>query len=171
MLGGAEPADYGMALGHLLKDPQVDIVVPILVPQALINPVEVAQCLLEASQGTQKPMLCCFMGDKAVEEARNVLHANSLPMYTFPESIGRVLGAMREYAEWRNKPSASAQMQQKGNHAQVQAILERNRGTGSLGEHDTRPLLEAYGIPVVAGGFASTAEEAGELRLSWVGRW
>jgi len=103
------------------------------------------------------------MGDKAVEEARNVLHSNGLPMYTFPEPIGRVLGAMREYAVWKRKPAqthiARVNAQPKG----VQEILERNLEQGSLGEHDTRPLLEAYGIPVVAGGFAATAVEAGNL--------
>ena len=42
MLGGAEPADFEMALGKILNDPNVDAVVPILVPQALIKPEEVA---------------------------------------------------------------------------------------------------------------------------------
>ena len=163
MLGGAEPADFNFALGHVLNDPQVDIVVPILVPQALINPADVARSLLDAAKGTRKPMLCCFMGDKAVEEARNVLHANSVPMYTFPEPIGRVLGAMREYAVWKSKPLPVRTARVNAQPGGVQELLERNLALGSLGEHDTRPLLEAYGIPVVPGGFANSAAEAGKL--------
>lgn len=163
MLGGAGPDDFGYALGHLLNDPQVDIVVPILVPQALINPVDVARSLLDASVGTTKPMLCCFMGDKAVEEARNVLHEHKLPMYTFPETIGRVLGAMREYAVWKSKPAPERSILENSQPKDIQEILERNIELGSLGEHDTRPLLTAFAIPVVPGGFAATAAEAGKL--------
>ncbi len=163
MLGGAEPPDYGRALGELLKDPNVDIVVPILVPQALIKPTDVAASLLEASKGTQKPMTCCFMGDDAVKEARNVLHSGGVPMYTFPETIGPVLAAMRRYALWKAKP-VSMPTEQPGTAAsRAKSILERSQGLAALGERETRPLLEAYGVQVAPGGFARTAEEAAKI--------
>ena len=44
MLGGAEPGDYRMALQSVVEDAGVDLIVPILVPQALIYPEEVAEC-------------------------------------------------------------------------------------------------------------------------------
>ncbi len=51
MLGGsAEPQDYAFALSHTLQDPNVDAVITILVPQALVNPAEVAQRVVETAQ-------------------------------------------------------------------------------------------------------------------------
>ncbi len=105
MLGGAGPEDYSASLTDLLKDERVDIIVPILVPQALIKAEEIAQTLVDGKKEDQRTMVCCFMGDETVKNARNVLHDNNVPMYTFPETIGRVLGAMRTYGEWKGKAS------------------------------------------------------------------
>jgi acetyl coenzyme A synthetase (ADP forming)-like protein len=163
MLGGAEPADYSMALKKLKDDLNVDIIIPILVPQALIKPEEVANSLLESSAGTEKTMVCCFMGDKSVEGARKVLHANRLPMYTFPESVGPVLGGLLRYGEWQRKTCTSAESAFSPNQQAAQAILNKYQGKNSIGELDTRPLLEAYGIPVIPGGFAASADEAAAI--------
>ena len=54
MLGGAEPADYRMAIEKVVQDPDVDLILPILVPQALINPVEVANVVVETTKNCQK---------------------------------------------------------------------------------------------------------------------
>ena len=46
MLGGAEPKDYELAVRTLVNDKNVDIVIPILVPQSLVNPTAVAQAIV-----------------------------------------------------------------------------------------------------------------------------
>ncbi len=38
MLGGAEPAEYAHCLKTLYGDPDVDVLLPMLVPQSLVNP-------------------------------------------------------------------------------------------------------------------------------------
>jgi acetate---CoA ligase (ADP-forming) len=45
MLGGAEPSEYKFALEQVLADPGVDAALAILVPQALVNPAEVARAI------------------------------------------------------------------------------------------------------------------------------
>ena len=170
MLGGAEPADYRMALEVIRTDPNVDCIVPILVPQALIKPEAVSQALLEASGGFEKTMACCFMGDEAVKAAREILHAGGLPMYTFPESVGTALGALRRQAEWVQKPVEAAQTSQMGDQSIVISLIDRYRGKDSIGERNTRPLLEAYHIPVIQGGFAANEEEAVKLANELSGR-
>ncbi len=162
MLGGAEPADYRMALEAIRSDPNVDCIVPILVPQALINPVAVSEALLEASGGFEKPMVCCFMGDEAVKAAREVLHGQGLPMYTFPELVGTALGALRKQAEWSQIPSVKVEINAGGGSLVARKILDQYKGKASIGERDTRPLLEAYQIPVVPGCFAANENEAAQ---------
>ena len=104
MLGAAEPQDYARVIETLKDDKTVDIIIPILVPQALVDPRAVAQAVVDASQGAGKPVLTCIMGDMSVAEPRLILHSNRMPMYTLPEAMGGVLKAMKTYADWLNKP-------------------------------------------------------------------
>jgi acetyltransferase len=131
----------------------------LLVPQALVSPAGVAQAIVNASQGTKKTVLSCVMGDESVPEARLVLQGNNIPMYVYPETPGVVLSAMLRYKEWLQNIPAAPQPLAHVDNAAAQKILAAASG-GSLGEAQTRPLLEAYGIPVVPGAYAASAEEA-----------
>jgi acetyltransferase len=170
MLGGAEPVDYGMALERLVKDPEVDLLLPILVPQALIHPADVAREILRATQGSDKPVIACFMGDQAVVEARAVLHEGGIPMYVFPDSVGKVLGALRRQGKWTVSPANSPITLYGIDLEKAKRHFVQVKNQASLGEADTRPLLEAYGIHLVKGMFARTAAEAGEAAETLGGR-
>ena len=163
MLGGAEPKDYEMAVRTLLKDQNVDIVLPILVPQSLVNPAQVAQAIVDASKGSSKPVLSCIMGDISVNEARLVLQGNRMPMFVYPETMGSVLKSVYSYVEWSKKPAVT-------NPALVgvdqTAAARYFKDAGSkkvFGEADTRPLLAAYGMPVIKGGMAVNPVAAAKL--------
>jgi len=163
ILGGAEPQDYALCVKTLLKDKNVDIVLPLLVPQALVSPVGVAQAIVDEAAGNDKTVLACIMGDLSVDEARLVLHDRRIPMYTQPESMGAVLKAMLYYREWLERPAVEALLPKGIDKKAAEGILETARGKDSLGEAETRPLLQAYGIPLVEGGFAASALEAADL--------
>jgi len=163
MLGGAEAQDYEMAVTQLLKDRNVDIVLPILVPQALVNPVDVAQALVKASKGAGKPVLTCIMGDLSVDEARVVLQGNRLPMFVYPESMGAVLQKMMEYGEWR-KSSPDPYRSPDGINQPAAAKILQAAGAGKVfGESESRPVLAAYGLPVIRGGLANSPVKAAQL--------
>jgi len=163
MLGGVNGPMYGMAVSALMKDKNVDIILPILVPHALTNSVEVAQAIIDASKTGSKPVLPVFMGDKSVVDARIALQGSRLPMYVYPETPGLVLKNMLAYAAWRAEQNEEVQVLKDIYVEKVQKILNDAGNSGSLGEAQTRPLLEAYGIPVVKGGFAASAAEAARL--------
>jgi len=57
MLGQAEPQDYAWSLSQMIREPAVDVLVPILVPQALVDTLGVAKAWIDAAQQTQKTML------------------------------------------------------------------------------------------------------------------
>jgi acetyltransferase len=160
MLGGAEPPEYAMALKSVLADPGVDMAIPILVPQALVDTAEVARQISLVAKSQSKPVVACFMGEVSVGTARQVLHENGVPMYVYPESTGKVLGAMRRYNLWRNRPLEEIIPLQGIDPAAARACLDEVKGVSALGEVSTRPLLAAYGIPMVAGGMAASAQEA-----------
>lgn len=160
MLGGAEAADYGSVLELLVKDPQIDLLLPILVPQALIRPVEVAKEIVRATKGCSKPVITCMMGDQAVVEARAVLHDNGVPMYIFPDEVGKALGALRRQADWVEQPVEVQTSLEGCDYQRANGFFQQVKQARSLGEVDTRPLLEAYGIPLVKGKYARSAEDA-----------
>ncbi len=163
MLGGAEPQEYEMAMRAVAEDPNVDVIVPILVPQALVDPVQVAEKISEVAGTSGKTVISCFMGDALVAEPRRVLHNHKVPMVAYPESVGTILGAMITYRDWLNKPDEISPVFPEINKAAAASLLNQTREAESFGELHTRPLLESYGIPVVPGGFVQTAQQAGQL--------
>ena len=165
MLGGAEPPEYEFALQQALADPHVDAAVVILVPQALVNPAEVAEKIVQVSASRQKPVLTCFMGEWSVEQARQRLHSSGIPMYVFPEIAGRVLGAMLQYARWQSQPGFETVKLQGIDRSTAEQILAQAAGQPSLGEAQTRPIFAAYGIPLVAGEAVHSAEQAADAAV------
>ncbi len=158
MLGGAEPADYEAAMNLVVLDFAVDIVVVILVPQSLVNPVEGARSVIRVASKTQKTVLACFIGDPTVAEPRRVLHANHVPMVVYPESIGSVLGAMWRYAQWRGSPELEPERFLDVNKPQAAELLASTEDQ-NLGEALTRPLLNSYGINIINGDEGKTIQE------------
>ncbi len=163
ILGGAEPPDYALCMKTLLQDKNVDIILPLLVPQALVNPAGVAQAIVDESRGSDKTVLACIMGDLSVDEARLVLHDSRIPMYTSPEAPAAVLRNMLYYREYIEQPVSEPSVPGCIDRTAAEGILTAVHGKDSLGEALTRPLLAAYGIPQVEGGFAGTAQRAAEI--------
>jgi acetate---CoA ligase (ADP-forming) len=160
MLGGAEPREYMFALERVLLDSQVDAVLAILVPQALVNPAEVARAIGQVAEKSDKPVLACFMGEASIGEARQVLHQYKVPMFVFPESVGSVIAAMRHYAAWLETTPGQAEKLSGIDREAAEQAFQNARPALQFSEAHTRPLFSAYGIPVVPGDTAHTAAEA-----------
>ncbi len=162
MLGGAEPHDYAFALSQALQDPNVDAILTILVPQALVDPAEVARQITQVAQSAAKPVLTCFMGEHSVGQAREILRQAGIPMYTFPESAGYVLGAMQRYAKWHQRTWVEPTRPEGCQPEKVAAILSQFASRRVLGEAESRLVLDAYGVSLIPGALARNAEEAVE---------
>lgn len=162
MLGGAEPEEFSHCLATLLDDPGVDVFLPMLVPQSLVDPAAVAQAIVDNADKTEKTVLACMVGERSLHEARRVLHKNHVPMNIFPKTPGKVLGAMRRYRDWLEKQRTEPFSFPDVDFALVEKILTLSE-TPVLGEAETRPVLKAYGLDVIPGKVAIDALEAAEL--------
>lgn len=162
MLGGAEPADFAHSMGVLLDEPGIDVLLPILVPQTLVNPGDVARAIVEQAQQTEKTVLTCMVGDRSLQEAREVLHKNDVPMSIFPDVPGKVLGAMAQYRDWLAKESMPEFFFSDVDADRVLNDLSNVNGK-VLGEAETRPILQAYGMDLIPGELAGDAEKAAEI--------
>ena len=163
MLGQAEPQDYAWSLANLIKEPAVDVLVPILVPQALVDTMGVAKAWVEAAQQTNKTMLTCLVGERSIREANAFLNASGVPVFRFPEQIGPVLAAMRKFVSFRDSPAFSPVKVAGVRTERATAVLDNAVSKTALGEFETRQLLEAYGIANVPGGLAKNETEAKQI--------
>ena len=160
MLGGATEVEYGYALDCVLADENVDMALGVLVPQALVNTVKVAQAMLDAARKSGKPVLVCLMGSVSVHDAQKLLHDNHLPMVDYPESSGVVFGALRKYAEYLASPVDDGKTGKLTvDQAQAETILAHSK-LKYWGEHVTRPILEAYGVSLIPGKLAHDFQES-----------
>jgi acetyltransferase len=135
----------------------------IAVPHLLMKAADVAAAICRVVASSTKPIVTCFVGDQSVVEARQILHKNNIPMYNFPETAGHALQAMWHYAQWRQHPLIEVSTQLDTNPQEVKQILAKTNGDKALGEVDTRPMLAAYRIPVIAGHVAHTPREAAKI--------
>ena len=159
MLGGAEAHEFAHCLSTLLDDDGIDVFLPMLVPQALVDPAEVAQAIVSQAEMTDKTVLACMVGEKSLGEARQVLHQNNVPMSQFPEAPGKVLGAMQNYQRWLHQEQITPFGFGDISPEKVAGVLAMREGV-VLGEAETRPLLEAYGLDLIPGGLAKDVNEA-----------
>jgi acetyltransferase len=163
MLGGAEPAEFAHCLETLRGDPEVDVLLPMLVPQSLVDPGDVAQAIVDATRDTDQTVLACMVGEQSLTEARKVLHENQVPMSIFPEVPGQVLGGMRKYGKWLAKGQSAPFKFENLEISSAEQLLAQAKPGQALGEAETRPILAAYGLDLVAGSVAVNAAEAGKL--------
>ncbi len=163
MLGGASTEEYKTALSVLLRDPDIDGVLVILVPQALNHPAEVVDALAEVMNAqNEKPVLACFMGETSVSEAFQKGHAVKLPMYRFPEAAVESFGALWRRAQWLQKQSAHLAAAESLPIAQPSAhIAEAHRSDQiALDSETSLAILQTIGVAIPASHIAHSADEA-----------
>ena len=159
MLGGAEGHDFEHCFNVLADHPDIDIFLPMLVPQSLVDPAEVARAVVNQSKTIKKTILACMVGDKSVGEAREVFHSNGVPMSVYPEVPGRVLGAMQSYRHWLEKSNTTPFEFSDLEKARVSDYLHHTERL-VLGEADTRPIMADYGLNLVPGDLAADRDQA-----------
>lgn len=162
MLGSVSPEDYLWSLENLRNEEGVDVMVPILVPQALVDTMGVAQAWIEVNKKTSKTLLACLMGQRSTSEATALLNQNSLPVYTYPDQIGFVLKVMKEYKEILKRPAEDLPERIAGPELPLYEAFPTILDKREVGEYETRQLLEHFGIRNVPGRLAFSEQNAVE---------
>lgn len=160
----AGPASYAEALSQMLRYPDLDAVIAILAPDHEAKPLETAQAIIEAHQGSTKPVTVSFMGGETMARARQELSQAGIPAFCGPKRAVRALRAVCEYSAWKRRPPRIV-TRFPVNRRRVERILVRHQRTGhfDIGELQAKEILEAYGFIIPKGLSASTAEEAVDI--------
>jgi acetyltransferase len=160
VLGDASPELFGTAFRIVQADPTTDAIIVVVTPQNMTRPLEVADRLAEANDGS-KPVLTAFLGGDSMAKARAALMRYHIPDYGGPERAVGALKAMCDYAAWRKRPPRAI-TRFAVNHRRVERILQwhQRMGYANVGEIAAKRILRAYGFQVPEGSLARTSEEA-----------
>jgi acetyl coenzyme A synthetase (ADP forming)-like protein len=158
MLGSATGATYERAIPALLADPRLDALIVLFVPPIVAGAPEVAASIRRAVEAahTDKPVLAAVM---SAEGTPLDLLESDVASFTYPESAARALGLAADRAEWLRRPAGTVPKLDGIDRDGAQAVVEA-AGEGWLDPAETRELLTAYGIPLVAERTAGSADEA-----------
>jgi acetyltransferase len=156
---------YESALNVVIKDPNVDIVLVLLTPQAMTQAAATAEVVVKAAgRNKEKPVFACFLGADKVAEGIRILRKGKIPHYDSPETAIGAIKAMTEYVRWRKRPKRVVKLFAV-NRRKVETIIERHlqQGVGKINEAESKEILEAYGFATPKSGEATTAEQAASI--------
>jgi acetyltransferase len=161
VLGDATPERFRLALETVAADPNVDGLLVVLVPQAVLDTKAVAEAVVALESHLQKPVLSCFMGEARMAAAIDCLTEHRIPNYPFPKRTAHVFRAMADYQTIRARPKPRF-VSFNVNKAATQAVLGKARAEGrvTIGDAEARAILEAYGLHIPHSELAETADQA-----------
>ena len=162
VLGDALGDRYEVALSIVLDDPNVDIVLVLLTPQAMTEAESTAEVIVKTVE--RKPgklVLGSFIGAGKVTKAIEILRAGKVPHCDSPIAAVTTAKVVADYVRWRNRPKRVVKLFPV-NRRKVEAIIERHlrQGIREIAESESKEILEAYGFATPKGFIATTAEQA-----------
>ncbi len=161
LLGDASAERYRRSLELVAADPGVDAILVLHTPQVNERPLAIAQALTELEAELDTPLLVSFLGAATVADAARHLQDQRVPHFPSPERAAQTLRVMADYRAWLDTPERSIRRIAVNNN-KVRKVVKnyRRRGLERINEQDAKAVLEAYGIEIPAGAFATSAPQA-----------
>ena len=165
VLGDALADRYEYTLDTVLDDPNVDVALVLLTPQAMTECTKTAEAMVRVAKAKRaKPVLGCFLGARKIADAVRILREGRIPQYDSPEAAVATIRVMTNYVRWLSRPKRVVKIFSV-NRRRVERIIERHqrRGIRDIGEMESKEILEAYGFETPKGSIATTADQAANI--------
>ncbi len=165
VIGDARADRYNLAMNVAFKDESVDGVFVILTPQSMTNIETIAEEVVNASRPYDKPVYASFMGETDVASGIHILQNSHIPHYSLPENMGRSFARTFRFNQSLQKKKEAGQNFKDTDKAAAAGIIEKaiKDGKSYLPEYEAVEVLRTYGLPVLNGGLATSAEEASDI--------
>jgi len=138
---------YHAAVSTLLAEDGTDMVLVFFVTAPFTDTDAIARRIKEATEGSDKPVVVVVETHAGLYGLIDRLRQSNLPVYEFAEDGARALGAMRRYAELRDRES-QAPPDLDVDRIRAAAILEPHQGKDAIiPQADAFAVLAAYGVP------------------------
>lgn len=166
IIGDAPPQRYQQAIDICLKDEGIDGAIIILTPQAMTQPTQVAEAIIETAKHHNKPILTSWMGGTQVEPGRQLLNDARIPSYRTLENAVEAFSFMAAYN--RNQrlllqtpaklKRGYTEPDREGARLIIEGALAEQRHI--LTEPESMAILGAFNIPTVQIAVATSANDA-----------
>ena len=170
LTGSVTPQEFEGSLKVLAGDDNVDAVLAIFVPAAVVDSTLVEEAIRRVSplyQRHKKPLLACFMGQRGFKASLGKT-GSFVPCYPFPEDAISALAKAVEYRELREKPRGAVPrikgIKRERAHRVIEAAMSQNQERPFwLPADKIADLLDCYGIRAAETAVAGSADEAAAL--------
>ncbi len=166
ILGDASPERFRKVLEVCFESKGINGVLVILAPQALADPIAVAETLASAMKNRRYPVFTCWMGGRSIARAVEILNDAGIPTYETPERAVHAFLYMYEYSanveslrEIPPKLARNMTFDRQG----VVGLIAQAPIEGFMSESDSKTILASYGLPVIQTEIADSEDQAGEL--------
>lgn len=165
IIGDATAERYLHAVTHCMQDDGVDGVLVILTPQAMTQPLEVAQAVIETAGKFDKPLIACWMGEVQVAESRQAFNQAKISSFRTPEPAVEVFSFISAY--YKNQKllmqtpgplSHHSVPDEEGARLLIEGALAEHRKV--LNEMESKAILAAFHIPIAKSMIARSPNEA-----------
>ncbi len=170
VLADTDSERYARALEIASQDPNSDGLLVVLVPQAMADPLQVAESMKPYAKGHGKPVLASWMGGGSVAAGEAVLNAAGIPTFPYPDTAARAFTYMWRYSYnlrgLYETPTLAGQSElENTSRKQAEQFIQnvRSQGRMLLNEVESKQLLSFYGIPTVETRGAASEDEAAKM--------
>lgn len=153
ILGDATSERYKNAMEICLNDKNIDGILTILTPQAMTNPTQVAECVIECAKNSPKPVLASWTGGARVQEGRNLFANSKVAHFSTPEIAVDAFSFLASYSQnqilLKQIPSPGEELAMPdvdGARLIIERVLAEGRQV--LTAQEAKAILAAFHIPV-----------------------
>ena len=164
VIGDAARDRYENTLATVISDPGVNSVLIILTPQSMTDVMGTAEAIVKIAGSTVKPIVCSFMGVVDVSDGVHLLQKNHVPVYQFPESAARAMGALYKSKQWLSRrilPQYNLSFDKERAENIISSYLDQGRNI--LGEIDGNEILKCYGFNTLDMELSTSGVQAVEI--------
>lgn len=165
IIGDAPGERYRQALDILLRDEQVDAVLAMHAPTAIVPSTEAAAAVAATARDGHRHILSCWLGGEGMSPARRLLSEAGIPSYDTPEDAANGFLQLVRYRHAQQLLMEVPPAHAVGclpARAQARQVVDQalRQGRTMLNEVEAKTVLSCYGIPVLTTFLAGGVEEA-----------
>lgn len=165
IIGDAPGERYAAAAEILAEAPEVDALLVMQAPVATASTTDAAQAVIDAAKKATCNILTSWVGEDAVEPARDMFSDAGIPTYNTP---GAAITAFMHMVNYRRNqemlmetpPSAPEEFTPATDTARLIVENALTKENSMMTEPEAKAVFAAYGIPTVQTHIAATPESA-----------
>jgi acetyltransferase len=171
IIGDAGGDRYAGSLSALLEDRDIDGVLVLNCPTAVVSEVETARAVIDVHRGQPTAsVFTSWVGAETAQVARRMFAEGGVPTFSMPGEAVRAFMELVKYQRvqkllMETPPSIPEDFDVDSDKARSLVNTALREGREWLTEWEAKDLLAAYGIPVVPTHVAATPKDAAKLAV------